>query len=299
MSRIPVRNSQPLMDMSCETGKEIIGITSGLKGPVPFWDAHNHLQDRRLDGVRGEFLAKLAERGIGGGVINGTCCDDWDAVAQLASSAKGRWVASYGVHPWRCRERPADWLEQLERRLTADPAAGVGEVGLDLWVDGADLEDQLRVFEPQLELAAALDRPLTIHCLRAWDPLLRILKERTMPSRGFLVHAFNGSAEIARDLMRMGARFSFSTSFAEPKRAKLREVYRGLPLDRLLVETDVPAMTPPGEWNLFPLEDGTGPVNHPLNLISAYRVLAGLRGMPVEQLAAVVAGNFEDLFAVG
>lgn len=244
--------------------------------------------------MRAEFLAAVSGRGVCGGVVNGTCCEDWAAVAEL--TAGEGWLAAYGIHPWHIEGRPADWLKRLRGMLEADTTAGVGEVGLDLWVAGADLADQVRVFEPQLDMAAELNRPLTIHCLRAWDPLLRILKGRAVPQRGFLVHAFNGSAEVARELVALGARFSFSTAFVAPERAKLREVYWQLPLDRLLVETDAPAMPPPPERSLVPLEDGEGPINHPLNIAVAYEALAELRGLSLAGLAAVVAENYKVLF---
>lgn len=263
------------------------------KAETVYYDAHNHLQDMRLDGVREGYLAKAAGLGIVGGVINGTTCEDWPAVARLARRG---WQAAFGIHPWCCCRRPKDWLDRLRAQLMADTSAGVGEVGLDLWIKGADIDDQIRVLEAQLELATELGRAVTLHCLRAWDPLLRVLRRWRVPPQGFLVHAFNGSAEIASQLIELGARFSFSTSFLEPRRNKLRSIYRQLPLDRLLVETDAPAMAPPAGERVIAFADQQGVVNHPQNVIAAYHVLASVMEMDCQRLAVAVERNFIDLF---
>ncbi len=267
--------------------------TSPVAG-AGYYDAHNHLHDERLAGVRQGFLAQVAAMGVVGGVINGTTCDDWPAVAKW--SRRFGWQAAYGLHPWYCSRRPKDWLDRLQLHLEAEPSAGVGEVGLDLWLEGADIDDQIRVLEPQLALATALGRTVTLHCLRAWDPLLRVLRRWTVPRQGFLVHAFNGSMDIAAQLIELGARFSFSTSFLEPRRAKLRAVYRQLPLERLLVETDAPAMAPPVGEGAVVVSDQQGPVNHPCNIIVAYRALAELREVDIRDLKLAVERNFTDLF---
>lgn len=265
---------------------------------MKLFDAHNHLHDFRLAPRRGEILRELARLGVAGAVVNGTRESDWDAVAELAHTEP--WLtASYGLHPWYVGDRSAGWLEDLRRRLVPDPRAAVGEIGLDRWIEGHDDAAQAEVFRAQLALAAELNRPATIHCLRAWGALADTLRESPRLARGFLIHAYGGSAEMMREFAALGGYFSFNAYFLHDRKAAQREVFRQIPLDRLLVETDAPAMPPPDERNANPLHTTDGEtLNHPANLALAYAALAELRGLSLETLAATVAENFARLFNV-
>ena len=99
----------------------------------PLLDAHNHLQDPRLDPWREEILVGREAGGVGAMVVNGTREADWKEVATLAEA--NAWITpSFGLHPWWVRERGEDWLEILEQWLDRFPQAAVGEIGLDRWV---------------------------------------------------------------------------------------------------------------------------------------------------------------------
>ena len=153
-------------------------------------DAHNHLQDPRLDSCRDGIIAGLQEYGIQQCVVNGTSESDWPAVSALASQHPGLIIPSFGLHPWQGADRSPGWLATLTAFLDRHPAAGLGECGLDRWIQPHDLDDQRQVFLDQLKLAAARNRPLTIHCLRAWGPLLECLRNHPHPERGFLLHSY-------------------------------------------------------------------------------------------------------------
>lgn len=260
-------------------------------------DAHNHLQDARLAPHLPAVLGALAPLGLMCAVVNGTREEDWPAVA--ARAREHAWVRpSFGLHPWHVPHRTPEWLEALGRQLDAHPTAGVGEIGLDRWIAGHDLDDQLEVFRAQLALAAAHSRPATIHCLRAWGPLWDVLRTEPLPARGFLLHAYGGPAEMVRGFLDRGAYFSFNAYFLHDRKAAQRDVFRRLPVDRLLVETDAPDLAPPAEKNPHPLADAEGrAINHPANLALAYAALAELRGIPGPVLAGQVARNFGQLFA--
>lgn len=267
-------------------------------------DAHNHLQDEWLEPHLAEIVAMLGGVGLSRAVVNGTQESDWPAVAALAR--KHAWVLpSYGLHPWFAASRTPEWREKLAALLaeaiTQGQAAAVGEIGLDRWKKPFDFADQQEVFLSQLELAAERNLPATIHCLEAWGPLETLLRTHPLPARGFLVHAYGGSAEMAETLAGLGAYFSFSGYFLHERKTARREVFRRLPLDRLLVETDAPGMPLPEARNRFPLPPSPEgqPVNHPGNIQAIYEALAELRGLPVETLAAHVAANFSRLFGPG
>ncbi len=253
------------------------------------YDAHNHLQDPALSARLGEVGTAVAELGIAAMVVNGTEESDWDAVAELA--AKHAWVRpSYGLHPWRVNGRSSAWRERLVARL--DAGSALGEIGLDRWKETGNFDDQLDVFRWQFTEGVRRGLPITVHCLRAWGPLTEALRTLPRSERGFLIHAFGGSAEIGRELTEMGAYFSFSGSFLAEKRRAKAVTFRDLPIDRLLVETDAPSMPLPAELDRY----GEGEMNHPGNLIVAYQGLADVRGLPLDKLAEVVEGNFLRLF---
>jgi len=266
---------------------------------LPLYDAHNHLQDDWLRPHRPAVLADLARlETLRGAVVNGTEESDWPAVTRLAHDFA--WVRpSFGLHPWYVKSRTPAWQEHLQHALaTAGPLAGVGEIGLDRWIPDHDLDDQRDVFVWQLRLATEQNRPVTIHGLQAWGALEEVLRVEPVPARGFLIHAYGGPAEMVGPLAKRGAYFSFNGAHLEPRRAARREVFRRIPLERLLVETDAPAMSSPPEFspfNLPPTPDGK-PVNHPANIAATYAALAELRGLPLETLAAQVEANFLRLF---
>lgn len=262
---------------------------------MPLFDAHNHLQDEALAPHLAEILAAREALGIAGMVVNGTCEADWSRVSELA--AAHAWIRpSHGVHPWRVDEISADWRGRLAECL--DAGGCVGEIGLDRWKTDRNFDRQLEVFRWQLAEAARRDAPATIHCLRAWGALWDVIRENAVPARGFLLHAYGGPVEMVRGFADRGAYFSFSGSFLAAGRERKLEPFCEIPLERLLVETDAPAMPLPPELDRHPLpraSDGE-PVNHPGNLIVAYEGLARLRGMPVAELADIVAENYARLF---
>src|SRR5688500_10718735 len=128
-----------------------------------YCDAHNHLQDRRLDPYREVILSSLRKMEIRRAVVNGTREQDWNAVAQLGTEHS--WVIpSFGLHPWYVSQRSTYWLETLTHLLDTTPGAAIGEIGLDRWIEDYDLPQQTEVFTAQLQLAAVRNLPVTVHC---------------------------------------------------------------------------------------------------------------------------------------
>lgn len=297
---------------------------------LPLYDAHNHLQDEWLAPHLDRIATDLAAAGLAGAVVNGTTPADWPAVSALA--ARFPWVVpSYGVHPWDCGNRPADWLAQFQAALAEGDRilatrkisvglptvalAKVGEIGLDRWMldraapddprlaglRRAPLDEQTEVFAAQLRLAAAANRAASIHCIDAWGALLATLQHTPLPARGFLLHAYAGPVEMVPAFADLGAYFSFNGSFLDSKRDRQRAAFKSVPADRLLVETDAPAMPLRSAWRLYdlPARPDTTTVNHPANIAAIYAGLAAFLGQPVPALAAQVEINFHRLFAPG
>lgn len=278
---------------------------------MKLYDAHNHLQNEWLAPHLNQVASNLHDAGIAGAVVNGTSPDDWPAVSTLAS--RFSWVVpSYGVHPWDCGNRPADWQEQLESRISSEPRAQVGEIGIDRWMldrakpddprlaglRRAPLDEQLKVFIWQLEYAAAQSRAVSVHCIDAWGILFDALRSANLPDQGFLLHAYAGPSEMVKPFADLGAYFSFNGSYLDPKRANQRETFKAVPLDRLLIETDAPSMPLQSEWKRYelPSQPDGKPANHPANIAGVYAGLADFLGQPIDQLSQQVEQNFTRLF---
>jgi TatD DNase family protein len=275
------------------------------------YDAHNHLQDAWLTPHRAQVFADLAQLPLARAVVNGTCETDWPDVAGLAGEHDFI-VPSYGLHPWNVGNATSAWPDTLQRLFDANPRAAIGEIGIDRWIlDRARLDDarlaglrrapmpeQLEVFTWQLRFAAERNLPVTIHCIDAWGALVETLRATPRPARGFLLHAYGGSSELARDFAALGAFFSFNGYFMGERQAAKRAVFATLPMDRVLVETDAPAMPLPAEeraYSLPGLADGN-PINHPANIQRVYAGLAEVRQTTLEVLVPAVARNFLTLF---
>ena len=259
------------------------------------YDAHNHYQDTRLDRDREVILKALPELGISEAVVNGSAEDDWEDMAKLARE-HGWLKPSFGLHPWYVKERTTAWQERLRDFLMAFPNAAVGEIGLDRWIENPDIEAQISCFRWQFELATELNRPATIHCLRAWGLLDEQLRTLPLPKRGFLLHSYGGPAEMIPSFVKMGAYFSLSPYFGHARKASQLATFAAVPLDRLLAETDAPDMWPPDELNQHPLQHDGKPTNHPANLQVSYTLLAQVCGIPLTTLIDQIGENYRRLF---
>lgn len=262
------------------------------------FDAHMHLQETELRGLRDEVRAQWTELGLAAAVVNGTCEADWGEVRLLASGDT-RILPSFGLHPWFVRERTPDWLRHLETCLDHGPSA-IGEIGIDHHVPNRDDDEQESVFLAQLELAGRRNLPVTIHCVKAWgrlDTLLRTHRD-CIPDRGFLLHAYGGSAEMVAGFAELGAYFSVSGRVGDRRAERLKGALGAMPSDRLLIETDAPALPPPPEWTEVEWSDPeTGRrLNHPANISAGYRCVAEQLGMPRATLEERIERNFVSLF---
>lgn len=265
---------------------------------MTLFDAHCHLQDPRLDAHRLELLKTCRRSGIQGWMLNSTRESDWASVAALAQAIPGV-CASFGLHPWWQKERTQDWPGRLEAILRAQPEAGIGETGLDRWMPAPDLVDQSAVLEIHLELARQLQRPISLHCLKAWPELKSVFCRQPLLPQGFLLHSYAAPPEMTDFWVKAGAYFSFSPAFLHPRKRAQRAAFVAVPLDRLLLETDAPDMAPPVELELQPLHSPTGErLNHPVNLRLCLSALARDRELSEPDLATILRDNSRCLFGV-
>ena len=188
-------------------------------------DAHCHAH--RLVGVVSRWPDRIL------------CCSaapgEWDSVAAWCSGHAGA-EASFGIHPWFADQCTDAVLADLARRLDADPAAGVGEIGLHYAKPYANRDEQVQCFRAQLKIARLLQCRVSIHCVQAWGALLETLDDVGVPDGCWMVvHDFSGSVEMARELVSRGIYLSCKPS---AQRAKLQQVVAAIDPAFLLVETD-------------------------------------------------------------
>ncbi len=254
---------------------------------MKLFDSHNHMQDERLQPDLTQVMNRARKVGVTKMAIKGCCESDWPRVIKIAESYEGIYMA-FGLHPWFIAERSPDWLSTLENLLMQYPQASVGEIGIDHATEDRDDADQESVFLAQLEIARRLNRPVSIHCRRAWGRLIELLDEFGELPRGMLIHCFGGSAEVAAELMKRGGYISFSGSITRPNARKAGPAIRSVSSDRLLLETDAPDILP---------TTAEGPLNEPANLQFVLEKAAELRSVSEEVLAELTFANTSRFFS--
>ena len=203
---------------------------------MKLFDAHNHIQDERLFPILEKVMERARAAGVKHMAVKGCRESDWPKVVEIVNRYPDTHMA-FGLHPWFINGRSSQWSQILEELLTSYPQASVGEIGIDHALEERDDAEQERVFLAQLEIARTFDRPVTIHCRRAWGRLIELLDQFARLPRGMLIHCFGGSAEIATELVRRGAYISFSGSITRPNAKKAGAAIRAVPNDRILIET--------------------------------------------------------------
>lgn len=232
---------------------------------IPLFDSHCHLHDSRLDGVRDDVVRRAVEAGVTGCVTCGTHPGDWDTVAALASTDDFVVRKAFGVHPWFADGLSLSWEGDLLSRLERFPDAAVGEIGLDGIRPPAS--NAVPVLRRQLSIAAELGRPVMLHGAKALDALLSEFRPFAGRIPSCVVHAFSGSREQLRAWLAVGATISVGAAVCGS--ARLRDMLKEVPPERLLIETDSPDMLPRGG---IPAIEGTR-LNQPSNLTLVAKAL--------------------------
>lgn len=272
---------------------------------MPHWiDTHCHLDAPEFaadaDGVRAQARAA----GVQHIVIPAVQVAHADAVRSLAHRHGDSYAL--GIHPLYTPQAADDDLECLADLLAqyrSDPhLVAVGEIGLDFFVPGLDAERQTRFYRQQLQLARRFDLPVILHVRRSADALLRALRELA-PARGWrgIAHAFNGSAQQAMAFIDLGFKLGFGGAVTYERALKLRRLAAELPLSALVLETDAPDIPPHWLYVTAGQRAAGQPrqPNEPAELPRIGAVVAGLRGMAVDELAAATGLNAQEALGRG
>jgi TatD DNase family protein len=260
---------------------------------MTFIDSHCHIDGPEYDADREEVIARAREAGVNT-MLNVGTGDPHSGVLERAVELAERHSAIYaavGVHPHdaklfddRAEQRLLDLVKQSKRVIAW------GEIGLDYHYDHSPREVQRQIFQRQLRLARALDLPVVIHSRDADDDTIEILREElTGYERAGVLHCFGGSLVMAQAAIELGFFISFAGNLTFKKAEDLRQVARQLPLERLLVETDCPYLTP------APFR---GKRNEPARVVETAGFLASLHDKERDEIGRVTSENFARLFGV-
>lgn len=205
------------------------------------FDTHSHYADSAFDGDRDELLAALPDKGVRFAALAGSSMQDSAENVALAQKY-GYIYAAVGVHPESVDETPSDYREKLTELVkSSEKVRAIGEIGLDYHYENYDRDKQILFFRQQLELARELSLPVIVHSRNASEDTLDILKEYRPAG---VVHCFSGSAEVAREVIKLGMYIGFTGVLTFKNAKKALRALEAVPLDRLLLETDCPYMAP-------------------------------------------------------
>lgn len=251
-----------------------------------FIDTHCHLDFPEFDQDRGELIRRANKEGI-------------DYIINIGSSLKGSKdsvmlaakydsvYASVGLHPHEADTSNSDIELQLADLAKKNKVVAIGEIGLDYFKNYSKPENQRPLFIRLLKLAKDLNLPIVIHCRQAEEDVLNILKE-TMPIRG-VVHCFSGDQNFLKNCLDLGFFISFTCNVTYKKAQNLRDIVKIMPLDRLMLETDAPYLSPEGF---------RGKRNDPTYVKLLATKIAEIKGISLEEIARVTSDNAKGFFGL-
>lgn len=263
---------------------------------APLFDTHTHLQLPQFDEDREAALQRAQEAGVHGLLVLGTDVATSEAAIALAERHASI-IAAAGCHPHDAKAmHPAAW-RRLERLAQDERVAVIGEIGLDFYRNLSPREVQIEVLQRQLELAAEVRKPVSLHCREAHEALLPLLEAWSARAGGHLpdgrplgvMHYFSGDLSLAHRYLALGFLISIHCSVTYPNAQRLQEVARTLPLEALVVETDSP---------FGPPQTHRGRRNEPAYVAEPVAAIAALRGEPFDRVAEATTKNAQRLFAL-
>ncbi len=193
-----------------------------------------------------------------------------------------------GVHPSDCDTYDETALEEMIKNRH-NKVVAIGEIGLDYYWTKDNKEEQKQVFDSQIKLAKKYNLPIVIHCRDAFGDTLEVLKQNMPLDNGVVFHCYSGSLEFAEQLLKMGAKFSFTGTVTYNNAKNVQEVAKNLPLDSFFFETDSPYLTP------MPYR---GERNEPKHVVEVCKFVADLRGIKYKEMEKIADENAKKFFNI-
>ena len=246
-----------------------------------FTDSHCHLTMSNAEAN----LAAARAAGVRGFVVPGTKLEDAPQAVAIAQRHDDVWSA-VGFHPHDAKDCDDAAFAEIERLAGEPRVVAIGECGLDYHYDYSPRETQRAVFERHIALAKQLDKPIIVHNRESTADMVEMLSRANVKG---ILHSYTESLEVAKQLVDLGYYISFSGIVTFKSADSLREAARGLPHDRVLIETDTPYLAP------VPYR---GRDNEPAYVVAIAGLLAKLWDVSVERVAEQTTANFERVFSV-
>ena len=252
------------------------------------FDTHAHMDDEAFDADREELLRALPEQGIA--LLMNPGCSLASSRAACDLAEKYDYIyAAVGSHPDAADEVNQETLEAYRMLCKQNPKVkAIGEIGLDYHYEDIPREIQLRAFRDQMALARELNLPVIVHEREAHEDGMAVVRE--FPEVTGVFHCYSGSAEMARQLVKLGWYIGFTGVLTFKNARKALEVAQSIDLSRIVLETDCPYMSP---------EPFRGKRNDPGKLYRMAQVLGQLRGIPAEEAAGIALENGKRLYGIG
>lgn len=247
-------------------------------------DTHCHLNDPQFEGVVDQMISNFLEAGVKAAICIGCESETSKQAVDIANQFDAVYAA-VGVHPDDCDKYDQAKIENLI--LQSDKVVAVGEIGLDYYHTKENKEQQKQVFISQIKLAKKYNLPIVVHCRDAYKDTLEILTEYASFENGVVMHCYSGSLEFAKQLLRLGVKFSFTGMVTYHNAVNVQEVAKNLPLDSFFFETDCPYLSPVPH---------RGKRNEPKNVSDTLKFVANLRNMDYKELERITDENAKKFF---
>jgi TatD DNase family protein len=248
-------------------------------------DTHAHLNDKSYKHDIGDVIDKAEKAGVYRIINVGYDIESSKKAIEMSKRHKILY-SSIGIHPHDAKDAPINAIEKLEKMAEEPKVVALGEMGLDYYRDLSPRDIQRDLFISQLELSKKLGIPFVIHDRDAHGEILDVLKIYGKGQRGVL-HCFSGSVEMAKECVKLGFYISIAGPVTYKNARKLIDVVREVPIDRLLIETDCPYLTP---------EPHRGKRNEPSLVIEVAKKIAEIKEEDLQGVAKVTTKNALELF---
>jgi TatD DNase family protein len=249
-------------------------------------DSHAHLDDRAFDVDRASVIARCSAEDMG--ILSvGASVRSSHAAIRLAKRYRNMW-ATVGVHPHSAKTVDVATMAALKDMAHDELVVAIGEIGLDYYRDLSPRDRQREAFAKQLDLAADVGLPLCLHNRESTDDLLAILRNNASEHRG-VVHSFLGDRDLAETFLTLGLHLGVGGPLTYPKNGALRDAVKHAPLNRILLETDCPYLTP------VPYR---GRRNEPTYVTYVAEEIARLKGISIDEVASQTMKNTCRLFSL-
>lgn len=243
---------------------------------------------KHFDPDRDEVNNRARETGIALMVTVGIDIPDSQAALDLAKKERGMFCA-VGIHPHDASKLKEKDLNTLEEFSQDEKVVAIGEIGLDFYRNLSPREVQRAAFLQQLGVAKKLKKPVIIHCRDAYKELIELILDSGPPDKGGVVHCFSGDWDSAKAFLDFGFFLSFAGNITYPQAYELREVLKRSPMEKILMETDAPFLTPQPE---------KGKRNEPAFVKYTYRQAAEIKGLHLSRWAETVFENALKIFGL-